>query len=269
MKKIVVALALAASACLAADHRAHEADAPVPNLRGEAPWTAADGTRMRGGADVWFSLRLLGWRSVGLRDGDVVQRGDRLQALVTTRHDGHLYLAYCNAARELSWFPERASIAVSTGDLAVAPSADSWIAFDDRTGSESLYVVFSRRELAAADPALAAAVARSRERADARGDCGAALELPEDSPEAALDVDPVVAPEVPTGGTKKPKQAAGSTATVRPPTQPAREPPRPVGLARGAYIESGTPDQIAVVLDDHGIAIVRYRFTHVARSDRR
>jgi hypothetical protein len=138
--------------------------APPPELAEplDVPRAAPEDQAWRGGADVRFTLRLERAPQTAPPRAGTVSAEDRLQLDISAREAAHVYVAYCSAAGRLTWFPHDGSLVVAPGAPVVAPEPGAWLAFDDAVGWETLYAVVSRRPLATADPALVAAMERTR-----------------------------------------------------------------------------------------------------------
>lgn len=181
-----------------------------------------------------------------LRDGDTVISGDRIRASVRTSTGAALYLAFC-AGQHLQIYPSQQGVRTRAGDLMVIPEGGGELVVDDHPGSEVLYLILSRNELSLADPQLAGLVAAAGDTATTV-DCGASLD-------------------------RRLMKSAGSPAHVlRGETIPRKHGKSPQAPDLRAdpgdriwYATDGAGDPGSVVAaDSDGIAIVRYRFTHVA-----
>lgn len=120
-----------------------------------------------------------------IRNGDIVQDGDRLQLSVRTSKDGYLYLAFCSQRTRnslyhgLSVFPDKGGgIPMVANQPTLAPARDGKIGeivLDDQPGPEALYLILSRKELSRADTGLADVLAAAR-RGRQTTDCGASFQ---------------------------------------------------------------------------------------------
>jgi hypothetical protein len=184
------------------------------------------------------------WRRV-LRDGDTLESGDRIHVEVKTTVPAHVYLVYCDRDEKLTVFPSEASVETRAGEITLLPAANASIVLDDTPGQEVLYVIASRTKLAAAEPALADVVARSRP-AKTSPDCGKAFR-------AAVKGRPGVKKPVVRGNRDQGGADGGE-----------RIPP-PATIERGAYLEWDDGAVVNAGADFHGIVILRYKFEHVSR----
>lgn len=191
--------------------------------------------------DVKVVLQVRGSRTSELRNGDLVQSGDRLQLKIVSKTDSHLYLAYCDTKGILTWFPPRGSILAKADTLVTAPAARASIVMDDNPGPESLYVLISQQELSIADHELSRLIERSRAGHEPR-DC--------QRPFIKRPATMKPLPEERQGTT------AGATTDGSPPT---------VELIRGGHIAWDDPQEVSAGVDASGITILRHDLTHVAR----
>lgn len=197
--------------------------------------------------DVQVVLQVRGSRTGELRNGDLVQSGDRLQLKIVSKTDSHLYLAYCNAKGSLAWFPPRGSLLAKADTLVTVPAERASIVMDDNPGPESLYALVSQQELSLADHELSQLIESSRAGGETR------------KTDEARDCQ---RPFIKRSPTKKPNKKGRRT----PPAGAASAAPAPtVELIRGGYIVWDDPQQVTARVDASGIAILRYAFTHVAR----
>ncbi len=250
-----------------------------------------------------IELRVRGSKDGSLSDGDMVVNGDRIQILAQTTEDAHLYLVYCTGNRELTVFPTYGSIPTLAGAITVAPGKEASLILDDHLGSEVLYVIISRTDLASADPRLAAAL-RSSQVDEPAAACGrrfqtvvttsATAEPPatrvEPTPESTdsntrmrpsrSDDGSLTTRSALTSGPHKPKQptsraiagAKGSNSDAGAPVEPfqrgmvsAEDDERPlVTIERGMHASQNGLAEVTVNADANGIAVLRYRFNHVA-----
>lgn len=161
-----------------------------------------------------------------LHDGDQVANGDRIRATVVTSEDAYLYLAFC-AGHELAMHPSQRGVRTRAGDPTVVPEGAGELVIDGDPGSEVLYIMVSRTELSLADPHLREALATGGRGANAT-DCGAGVDAasPQDEPDFI------------------------------------RGPGTIAGYGGGGIQGPGE----VVAADAGGVAIVGYRFTHVAAA---
>lgn len=231
-----------------------------------------------------IGLQLSGSREGPLRDGDTVVDGDHIQISIQTSEDAYLYLAYCNANRQLDVYPEYGGLRTRAGEGASPPA----LTLDTNAGPEALYVILSRGELASADPRLAKAI-RAAQPGGVAADCGALTAAgpgPEAKQGGAADAPRAV--ELAAAPRKAPpepaKEAAGrrglglagkdgdgkdggdTIAAARPQRRIVVAPgPRPVvTIERGMYVGQNGVAEITAKADVNGVAILRYRFQHVA-----
>lgn len=160
-----------------------------------------------------------------LRDGDTVLTGDSIRASVMTTADAYLYLAFCKD-QHLQVHPSQGGVRTRAGDLVLVPEGGGDLVLDDHPGSEVLYLIVSRSELSLADPQLAALLFATGDRAKAV-DCGTSLDS------RLMKSTAVLPPSNVLRGERYPADGPGSPGAV-------------------------------VAADADGIAIVRYRFIHVA-----
>jgi hypothetical protein len=124
-----------------------------------------------------IGLRIHGSKEGPLSDGDTVMTGDRIQVFAQTTEDAHMYLAFCAEDRNLAVFPSHGSISTPAGMPTVAPGKDASLVIDDHLGSETLYVILSRADLATTDPRLADAIHVAQPGGAAAVDCGPRFQL--------------------------------------------------------------------------------------------
>lgn len=250
-----------------------------------------------------IGLRIRGSKEGPLSDGDTVMTGDRIQVFAQTTEDAHMYLAFCAEDRNLAVFPSHGSISTPAGMPTVAPGKDASLIIDDHLGSETLYVILSRADLAITDPRLADAIhAAQPGGAAAAVDCGPRFQLAvtAGSLAKASEAHPEPAPERTdsrpgTSGedslAKRPAakrsrlRGAGRKTPPDPRDGPRRtghagagvpgDPPlrhmssadddeRPlVTIERGIYVRQNGPAEVTTHADANGIAILRYRFNHI------
>jgi hypothetical protein len=198
----------------------------------------------------------------GIRSGDIVMDGDRLQLSIRTSGDGYLYLAFCSQHagdpryRGLSVFPDQAGIRMVANRPTLAPARDGEIVLDNHPGQEALYLILSRSELSRADAGLGAVLAAAR-RGRENTDCGAPLD-------AAI------------AGSHKADTGhrgwnGGGREARAPPAQNsgAGDAPNPdlgkpaVQIQRGGYVEFGGV-QSGVEADPDGIVVLRYDLKHIS-----
>lgn len=120
-----------------------------------------------------------------LHDGDTVVEGDRMRASVITNQDATLYLAFCSRG-QLRIYPSRQGLRARAGELTQVPPGGDLV-FDANPGSEALYLIVSRDELATADAQLAELIAAA--------DAGTAVDC------ASLDRRLAAAPSAPAATT--------------------------------------------------------------------
>ena len=217
-------------------------DSAVPN-----PGSEDRGIHVESGPfTLQIGLRVRGSTEGPLRDGSTVASGDRIQVFARTTEDAHLYLAYCTANRELTVFPEYGSIFAPAGETTVAPGKEAVLLLDDHLGSEALYVILSRTDLASAAPRLAAAIKHSQ-LGNPAASCGAGFQTAmtvRSTPKAAL---------------------ARRSRGLR---QPDDSEPPLVTIERGMYVNQNGLAEVTTRTDANGIAILHYRFKHVAAPRR-
>src|SRR5262249_34504039 len=110
-----------------------------------------------GQLDVRYALRVHAAGGDAIRelhDGDTVATGERMRISVTTTVDATLYLGFCSS-QKLQIYPSPQGLRTRAGEPAAVPADGGELVFDNRTGSEALYLIVSRDELATANPALA------------------------------------------------------------------------------------------------------------------
>lgn len=233
-----------------------------------------------------LALHLRGSKDGPLGNGDTVVNGDRIKVSVQTSEDAHLYLAYCTSDRVLAVYPNYGSVRTRAGEV-TTPPAD--LVLDTNTGPEALYVILSRSELSSADPKLAYALHASQQW-DANIDCGggdlftgatagstaAPGAKPGSRPGAGATHGPAPArrpgepPALangPAGGALASRAEAGAP-VARPggsmAVVPDDAPPPLVTIERGMYMSQSGAAEVSVRADANGIAVLRYRFQHVA-----
>lgn len=230
---------------------------------------------------IQIGLRIHGSKEGPLSDADTVMTGDHIQVFAQTTGDAHMYLAFCAEDRNLVVFPTHGSISTPAGMTTVAPGKDASLVVDDRVGSETLYVILSRADLASTDRRLADAIhaAQSGEAAD----CGPGFQLAVTTGQPSTSDDDSLArrsaamksrvhgagrgsPEDPGD---RPRRIGNAGAGV--PGDPsrrhasnARDDERPlVTIERGMHVGQDGPAEVTTGADANGIAILRYRFNHV------
>jgi hypothetical protein len=206
-----------------------------------------------------------------------------------------MYLAFCAEDRHLVVFPSHGSISTPAGTTTVAPDKDASLVVDDHLGSETLYVILSRADLVSTDPRLADAI-HAAQSGEAAADCGPGFQravtagsLAEDSgahPEPSTSDDDSLA----KGSAAKQHRVRGPD---RKPPQDLRDRPRRIGspragapgdpslrhtssadddeqpvvtIERGVYVGQNGSAEVTTSADANGIAILRYRFKHVAAA---
>jgi hypothetical protein len=180
-------------------------------------------------------------------------------------------------------FPAHGSIATPAGTTMVAPGKDASLVVDDHLGSETLYVILSRADLVSTDPRLADAIG-SAQSGQAAADCGPNFQLAvtpgslaEASgahPEPALgSTDSSTEPRPSTSSADSPaKRSAAMRSRVRradrrPPQDPRDDDEPPVvTIERGMFVGQDGSAGVTTSPDANGIAILRYRFKHVAAA---
>lgn len=221
-----------------------------------------------------IGLRISGSKDGPLRDGDTVMSNDHIQVFAQTTEDAHLYIAYCTEDRKLTMFPMHGSISTPAGKTIVAPSEQTALVLDDHGGSEALYVILSRAELSSADPRLADAIDAARP-GEPAADCGPRFEAAVTSSSSESSATPTswsdqslwigrdAAPDAgPDPGMLRPQQAPdGGIAAVH--SEDDDERPL-VTIERGMYVGHHGLAEVTTHADANGIAILRYRFKHVA-----
>jgi hypothetical protein len=192
-----------------------------------------------------------------LRDGDTVMTGDRIRVSVTTSADAYLYLASC-ADQQLQIYPSQRGVRTKAGELVLVPEGGGDLVLDDHPGSEVLYLIVSRNELSRADPHLAAVILTTGVTTGDRTtavDCGESLDIRLMKSTGALPPSNVLR------GERFPKNRMPRART---------DSPEDPALARNPgdivwYTADGASSPGSVVAADaDGIAVVRYRFIHVA-----
>lgn len=173
--------------------------------------------------------------------------GDHVQLAIRTSQTAYVYLAVCargktdDAYHGLTIFPERGSKVIAPNTTAVLPSPTIAVILDDHPGTEVIYVVVAKAELATADAQLAKALDGARQGAQ-RSECGAQL-----SPRSA-----------PPAGRRA--QAPEPVATHHEAT-----------IERGVYLGEMVPvaptgsdkPQHAIAADANGVVVLRYDLPHV------
>jgi hypothetical protein len=256
---------------------------------GAPPATASDDRGMfidSAPLTLQIGLRVSGSTDGPLSDGDTVMSKDRIQVLARTTEDAHLYLAYCSENRKLAVFPTHGGIFTPAGETTVAPGERAALVVDDHQGSEALYVILSRAELASADPRLAEAIGVARP-GEPAADCGPRFEAavatssPAESSAAharpaAESTDSSTRSWPGTAGDGSPARRPAAMrdsargATRRPPQGRRDKPPSNddepplVTIERGMYVGQNGLAEVTTSADADGIAILRYRFKHVA-----
>ena len=188
-----------------------------------------------------------------LHDGDTVMTGDSIRLSVRSSEDAHLYLAFCKDGH-LQTYPSQYGVRIRAGELLLVPEVGSGLVVDAHLGTEVLYVILSQHELALTDPQLGDLVAASSD--DAKTvDCGASLDL------RLMKSTGTLPPANVLRGETIPKQPMPQS---RPgsPADPdlANNPGNIVWYAADGAVSPGS----VVAVDADGIAVVRYRFIHVA-----
>jgi hypothetical protein len=188
-----------------------------------------------------------------------------------------MYLAFCAEDRNLVVFPSHGSISAPAGMTTVAPGKDASLVVDGRLGSETLYVILSRADLVTTDPRLADAI-HTAQPGEAAADCGPRFQLAvtAGSPAEAAEAHAGPAPE--SGAGRRPPQdrrggprridhaGAGvpGDSSLRH-VSSADDDERPlVTIERGMYVGQNGLMEVTISADANGIAILRYRFDHVA-----
>ncbi len=197
-------------------------------------------------------------RVVGtLVDGDTIVSGDRIRVSIETSEDAHLYLAFCNARRELVLHPSHGSIGTHAGQLTSAPGERSDLLVDDNVGTEVLYVILSRAELSSADPRVSDAL-----KASLPGGTAAACREGHTFSKATAPAPPprTTRPDA-TARPQRPAPGAGSPMRSVPVAPPL------VTIERGMQVSQDSAlAEVTADADANGIAILRYRFKHVATA---
>lgn len=254
-------------------------DAGLPERGGSDPPEVGSGERGMAVESVPFTLqiglRIHGSKEGPLSDADTVMAGDHIQVLAQTTEDAHMYLAFCAEDRNLVVFPSHGSISTPAGTATVAPGKDASLVVDDHLGSETLYVILSRADLASTDSRLADAI-HAAQSGEAAADCGPGFQLAvatgslaETSgahPEPALESTRRRPPQGP-GDRPRPIGHASAGVPGDPPLRHASnadDDERPlVTIERGMYVGQNGPAEVTTHADANGIAILRYRFHHV------
>lgn len=237
-----------------------------------------------------------------LHDGDAVMSGDRIRVSVATSEEAYLYLAFC-VGHELAVYPSKRGVRTRAGNLTLVPEGDGELVVDGDPEPEVLYLILSRTEISLADPHLADAIAATGHGAK-EADCGVDLDAKLAKPasggppkipgpfmeKTVLRGDivlkmPMSASRARKGGgplSPKHAQMAGASASASTGASSGHGRPEPVGADAAApppddpgFVRS--PGEIAwygdegrngpaevVATDADGIAVVRYRFTHIA-----
>ena len=225
-----------------------------------------------------------------LHDGATVMTGDRIRATVVTSEDAYAYLAFC-AGHELAIYPPKRGVRTTAGSSTPVPQGTGEIVVDGEPGTEVVYLIVSRTELSLADPRLSAQLAAAGQ--DGKiVDCGASLDAEfarpaqqggsakaaAPSPKTQLIRGRLVAkkhrPVPHTRGDHRPADPTASGSGSAPPvgTESSALPQDEPDFIRSPgtivwYGADGAADPGDVVAADaDGIAVVRYRFTHIARS---
>ncbi len=204
-----------------------------------------------------------------LQNGATLRDGDRLQLLVTTADDAHVYVAFCSTndasgqLGELSLFPPRGSIRAKAGQVTFVPGPQKEIVLDDTPGEEVLYLIVSRVELSLADASLASAIdaARSARAADCQELRHAAREK---GPSTSATRRPASASARKKRSDEKPGRLGGRAAvdaTYAGTSYAGITGPR-ASQVRGAYVEDRSSGRDLIRADAAGIVVLRYRFTH-------
>ncbi len=185
-------------------------------------------------------LEVRGSRRGALRDGDIVVSGDRIRLSIQTSERAHLYLVYCNQDRELEVFPGQGSIRTRAGEVTPAPGRGAELVLDDNTGPEALYAILSRVQISSPGQRLVKAIVAGS--GGVAADCGQRRRI------------------------TPPRRSAGRRASPGGPPRRASGEPAPgaplVTIERGAGV--AWSDAPALREDTDGIAVLRYRFQHVA-----
>lgn len=192
-----------------------------------------------------------------LHDGDTVMTGDIIRVSVRSSSDAHLYLAFCKDGR-LQTYPWQHGLRISAGKLLLVPEFGSGFVVDAHLGTEVLYLILSRDELALADPQLGQLVAASSDETTTV-DCGASLEVRLMKSTATSPPGNVLRGET-IPKKPMPRSRAGS------PADPDLV-NHPENIVWYAADGAATPESV-VAVDADGIAVVRYRFIHVAPEQR-
>lgn len=182
-----------------------------------------------------------------LQSGASVRDGDRLQLIVTTAHDAHIYVAFCSTTNTqpeleaLSVYPPRGAILAKRHQVTFIPGRTKEIVLDDNPGEEVLYLIVTRAQLSQADAPLAQVIEWIQESAHPT-DC-------QKLQRAAL----------PDRRARKP--APGPAA----PSVSYAGPDRPtVSRMRGAHVRDRAADG-PIRADVSGVVVLRYDLQHHAR----
>jgi hypothetical protein len=290
-------LVISTLAGCASDRKVRNADPQETGSSSNAPDEVTRGMHIEGRLGFDHALQVRRSKiavSHELHDGDEVTTGDRIRASVVTSEDAYLYLAFC-AHHELAIYPSQRGVRTASGTPKLVPEGNGELVVDGDPGTEDLYLILSRTELSLADPHLAAAIAGAGHEAKTM-DCGASLDAELASPThhtgSAIAAAPSSTTKVIRGDSvpKKPMPASTSRYAYQPshsrgsnsgsssengrslpadagsPANPIDEPDfiRNPGTIvwYGADGINGPGELVAA--DTDGIAVVRYRFTHVA-----
>jgi hypothetical protein len=229
-----------------------------------------------------------------LHDNGTVMTGDRIRATVVTSEDAYLYVAFC-MGDELTLYPPQRGVRTAAGASKLVPEGNSDMMVDGEPGTEVLYLIVSRTELSLADPHLSAKLAAASQEGKI-ADCGASLDAefagraPGDGSATAAPPSTtsrvlrgrlvpkkrMPAPHPPHGHRPADATASGADSPGEPgrlqpvDTRTSATPQDEPDFIRnpgtivwyGADGASGPGDVVAA--DADGIAVVRYRFAHVA-----
>jgi hypothetical protein len=188
-----------------------------------------------------------------LHDGDTVMTGDRIRASVVTSADAHVYLVFCGG-QQLRMYPSQRGVRTKAGDLVLVPEGGGELVLDSQPGSEVLYLILSRNELSLADPSLASLIVATGD-GSRTVDCGSSLDM------RIMKSTGVKTPSNVLRGERIPKKRTPRSRTE------SREGPDLVANPGDVvwYAADGASSSGAVVAADaDGVAVVRYRFVHVA-----
>lgn len=210
-----------------------------------------------------------------LHDGDTVTTGDRIRATAVTSEDAYLYLAFCTG-HELAMYPSQHGVRTTAGSPVLVPEGNGELVLDGAPGTEVLYLIVSRTELSLADPRLSARLAAAAQDGKVV-DCGAGLDAefarPADRDGPSGPATPpttrvirghlIAKKRIPPHHARDGHPPAGA-ASAPPPDEPdfIRNPGTIVWYGDNGV---GAPQDV-VAADTGGVAVVRYRFIHVARS---